>query len=235
MHLSVDELRGKVEEFRESGLNTQQIADELSLSHTTVQWLSASDYEVDEKPLDVKVGWRSIAVKGERIETVSYIFCDIIEEMVGDDVDKVWGRDELCASDDAIFVASGVCSGYLPGVEFLAQDRVAVHSEILHVKDGERRVKNLNELEYINNNIWANVWLSNRIIVIDPQSGIVIAFLDLSKIVREINSSSSSDVLNGIALDSNEKHIWITGKRWPWRFKIETSKAIPTEMKNALK
>ena len=91
MHLSVDELRSKVEKFRESGLNTQQIADELSLSHTTVQWLSASDYEVDEKPLDVKVGWRSIAVKGERIEAVSYIFCDIIEEMVGNDVDTIVG------------------------------------------------------------------------------------------------------------------------------------------------
>ena len=91
MHLSVDELRGKVEEFRERGLNTQQIADELSLSQTTVQWLSASDYEVDEKPLDVKVGWRSIAVKGERIEAVSYIFCDIIEEMVGDEVDTIVG------------------------------------------------------------------------------------------------------------------------------------------------
>ena len=91
MHLSVDELRTKVEEFRESGLNTQQIADELSLSQTTVQWLSASDYEVEEKPLDVKVGWRSIAVKGERIEVVSYIFCDIIEEMVGDEVDTIVG------------------------------------------------------------------------------------------------------------------------------------------------
>ena len=91
MHLSVDELRGKVEEFRERGLNTQQIADELSLSQTTVQWLSASDYEVDEKPPDVKVGWRSIAVKGERIEAVSYIFCDIIEEMVGDEVDTIVG------------------------------------------------------------------------------------------------------------------------------------------------
>ena len=91
MHLSVDELRSKVDEFRESGLNTQQIADELSLSQTTVQWLSASDFEVDEKPLDVKVGWRSIAVKGERIEAVSYIFCDIIEEMVGDEVDTIVG------------------------------------------------------------------------------------------------------------------------------------------------
>ena len=91
MHLSVDELRAKVEEFRSSGLNTQQIADELSLSQTTVQWLSASDFEVDDKPLDVKVGWRSIAVKGDRIEAVSYIFCDIIDEMVGDEIDTIVG------------------------------------------------------------------------------------------------------------------------------------------------
>jgi fructose-1,6-bisphosphatase class II len=60
-------------------------------------------------------------------------------EMVGEDVDRVWGRDDLCASDDAIFVASGVCSGYLPGVEFLGEGRVAVHSEILHVIDGRRQ------------------------------------------------------------------------------------------------
>ena len=60
-------------------------------------------------------------------------------EMVGDDVHRIWGRDELCASDDAIFVASGVCSGYLPGVEFMGPNRVAVHSEILHVIDGRRQ------------------------------------------------------------------------------------------------
>jgi len=91
MHLSLDELRAKVDEFRTKGLNTQQIADELSLSQTTVQWLSSSDYEVDDKPLDVKVGWRSIAVKGDRIEAVSYIFCDIIDEMVGEEVDTIVG------------------------------------------------------------------------------------------------------------------------------------------------
>ena len=82
MQLSIDELRSKVEEFRSSGLNTQQIADELSLSQTTIQWLSTSDFVMDEKPSDVKVGWRSIAVKGERIEAISEVFCDIIDEMV---------------------------------------------------------------------------------------------------------------------------------------------------------
>ena len=52
MQLSVDELRAKVEEFRSSGLSTQQIADELSLSHTTIQWLSTN------------AGGQSVVVKG---------------------------------------------------------------------------------------------------------------------------------------------------------------------------
>ena len=91
MQLSIDELRAKVEEFRSKGLNTQQIADELSLSQTTIQWLSASEFVAEDKPLDVKVGWRSIAVKADRIEAVSYIFCDIIEEMLGDEVDTIVG------------------------------------------------------------------------------------------------------------------------------------------------
>ena len=91
MQLSVDELRGMGDEFRSSGLTTQQIADELSLSQTTIEWLSASDYEIEAKPSDVKVGWRSIAVKGERIEAVSFVFCDIIEEMVNDEVDTIVG------------------------------------------------------------------------------------------------------------------------------------------------
>ncbi len=61
-----------------------------------------------------------------------------VAEMLGDDGYKIWQRDELCASDDAVFVASGVCSGYLPGVESLG-DRVAVHSEVIHVSTGIRQ------------------------------------------------------------------------------------------------
>ncbi|MBT4060252.1 MAG: class II fructose-bisphosphatase [Euryarchaeota archaeon] len=59
-------------------------------------------------------------------------------EMLGDDVDKLWARDDLCASSDAIFVASGVCSGYLPGVEYLSES-VFVHSEVIDVATGIRQ------------------------------------------------------------------------------------------------
>ena len=75
MPLSVDELRAKVQQYRSNGLNTQQIADELSLSQTTIQWLSTEKYSnnavSEDRPTDVQVGWRSVAVKASRI-AVSY-------------------------------------------------------------------------------------------------------------------------------------------------------------------
>ena len=92
MPLSIDELRRKVEEYHNKGLNSQQIADELSLSQTTIQWLSSSNVPMDdETPSDIRVGWRSVAVKAARVEAVSYVFCDIIEEEIGDEVDTMVG------------------------------------------------------------------------------------------------------------------------------------------------
>ena len=95
MPLSVDELRAKVKQHRSNGLNTQQIADELSLSQTTIQWLSTEEYSnnttSEDRPTDVQVGWRSVAVKASRIEAISYIFADIIEEEVGDEIDTIVG------------------------------------------------------------------------------------------------------------------------------------------------
>jgi len=95
MPLSVDELRAKVQQYRSNGLNTQQIADELSLSQTTIQWLSTEKYSnnsvSEDRPTDVQVGWRSVAVKASRIEAISYIFADIIEEEIGEEVDTIVG------------------------------------------------------------------------------------------------------------------------------------------------
>ena len=79
---SIDELRSTVTAMKAKGLNSQQIADELSLSQTTIQWLSSTQQPVEDHPADIRVGWRSIAVKGERIEAVSEIFADIMMEEI---------------------------------------------------------------------------------------------------------------------------------------------------------
>ena len=91
MTSSVDDLRATVEEYRSKGLNTQQIADEMSLSQTTIKWLSSGGVGSEDRPNDIRVGWRSIAVKAGRIEAISYVFCDILEEEIGDDVDTIVG------------------------------------------------------------------------------------------------------------------------------------------------
>ena len=91
MASSVDDLRTTVEEYRSKGLNTQQIADEMSLSQTTIKWLSSGGVGSDDRPEDIRVGWRSIAVKSGRIEAISHVFCDIMEEEIGDEVDTIVG------------------------------------------------------------------------------------------------------------------------------------------------
>ena len=90
MQMSIEELRKQVESYRTEGLSTQQIADEMSLSQTTVLWLSSKEV-LEEQPKDIRVGWRSIAVKASRIEAASSIFCDIIEEECGEEIDVIVG------------------------------------------------------------------------------------------------------------------------------------------------
>lgn len=93
----------------------------------------------------------------------------------------------------------------------------------VEVYDNNGPVINLNELEYINGKIWANVWLSDRIVIIDPERGEVTAELDMSKLlpVPDRNKlDDSDDVLNGIAWNPGNGHIYLTGKRWPKMFEV---------------
>jgi glutamine cyclotransferase len=91
----------------------------------------------------------------------------------------------------------------------------------ISVTDGGSRVKELNELEYIDGNIFANVWNTNWILKIDPASGKVIGRMDLSKIGSEIKAMyPEADVLNGIAYDPKSKALLVTGKLWPKAYLI---------------
>ncbi len=82
-------------------------------------------------------------------------------------------------------------------------------------------VARLNELEWIDGKVWANIWYSQRIVIIDPETGEVTASIDLSDLVRA-TARQASHVLNGIARDPRDGGIWVTGKYWPWQYRIET-------------
>tara|TARA_B110000444_G_scaffold234065_1_gene244074 strand:+ start:16777 stop:17364 length:588 start_codon:yes stop_codon:yes gene_type:complete len=88
--LSIEELRIMAANLRKEGLNSQQIADELSLSQDTIAWLLAGT-SGDEKPRDVHIGWRTIGVRPQRISAIGAIMADVVAEECGDGIDTVVG------------------------------------------------------------------------------------------------------------------------------------------------
>jgi len=81
-------------------------------------------------------------------------------------------------------------------------------------------VENLNELEFVKGEVYANVWHENRIAVIDPMSGRVTAWVDLTGLRPESTRQDAEHVLNGIAYDAERDRMFVTGKRWPSVFEI---------------
>ena len=93
----------------------------------------------------------------------------------------------------------------------------------IRVTDAGRPVANLNELEFIKGEVWANVWQTDRIARIDPRTGHVIAWLDLTDLLGEPHGRGAPcepDVLNGIAYDAAGDRILVTGKYWPRIYQI---------------
>lgn len=89
------------------------------------------------------------------------------------------------------------------------------------VYDSNGAVFRLNELEYIEGEIFANVWQTNRIARIDPQTGQVVGWIDLTNLLDMANLAQPVDVLNGIAYDEENGRIFVTGKWWPTLYEIE--------------
>ena len=90
----------------------------------------------------------------------------------------------------------------------------------IEVKDRGRPVPYLNELEYIKGEIFANVWDTGYIARISPQTGRVLGWIDLRGLYRLVDDGKRADVLNGIAYDTKNNRLFVTGKFWPKLFEI---------------
>lgn len=90
----------------------------------------------------------------------------------------------------------------------------------VEVHDNIGPVINLNELEYIHGDIYANIWLQNRIAIINPQTGQVKAWINMTGLQNPAIQDSNS-VLNGIAYDAKGNRLFVTGKMWPQLFEIK--------------
>ncbi len=92
----------------------------------------------------------------------------------------------------------------------------------IQVTDRDKRIKNINELEWIEGEIWANIWYEDRIARISPENGRVLGWIDLTN-VYPMQQRDREAVMNGIAYDADRKRIFITGKNWSKLFEIKIS------------
>jgi glutaminyl-peptide cyclotransferase len=91
----------------------------------------------------------------------------------------------------------------------------------INVRENGVAVANVNELEYIKGRIYANVWRTDGIIVIDPATGEVVRDYDLRGLLPDTDRGPGTDVLNGIAYDPDGNHLYVTGKNWPKLFEVK--------------
>ncbi len=91
----------------------------------------------------------------------------------------------------------------------------------IDVKLNGKSIDQLNELEFINGEIWANVYQSDTIVVIDPKTGNVKSIIDCRNLLPRNLRTIDTDVLNGIAYNPVSKQIFLTGKLWPKMYRIQ--------------
>ena len=102
---------------------------------------------------------------------------------------------------------------FLDPVTMAEQKRVTV-------RFGGRPLAMINELETIDGQVWANIWMTDFIIRIDPATGNVVSLLDLAGLKADAGATGGDSVLNGIAWDAQKKRLFVTGKYWPKLYEI---------------
>jgi glutamine cyclotransferase len=123
-----------------------------------------------------------------------------------------WG---LATDGRKLYMSDGTPNITVRSPETFAAERTIV------VRSGGRPVQYINELEWIDGRLWANVYLTNNILIIDPESGRVEGIIDFSGIASQLAITPSTDVMNGIAYAPESGRIFVTGKRWNRLFEVE--------------
>lgn len=121
-----------------------------------------------------------------------------------------WG---LATDGEHLIMSDGSSTVYFRDPETFEERRRVT------VRDGLEAITRINELEYVDGQIWANIWMRNRIARIDPTNGQVLGWIDLRNILQ-LTLTDPEAVLNGIALDASSGRIFVTGKRWPFVYHI---------------
>jgi glutamine cyclotransferase len=142
----------------------------------------------------------------------------------------VWNAADLSQTSRFAYAGEGwglthdgtrlILSDGLPALRFFDPATMAETGQIAVTLNG-RPVRQLNELEWIDGEVWANVWQTPYIVRIDPASGRVVGVIDLTGLLPAgLVKDPNDDVLNGIAWDEKTRRLFVTGKNWPSLFEI---------------
>jgi glutamine cyclotransferase len=145
----------------------------------------------------------------------------------------VWDLENLTVAGTLVYPSEGwgitsdgrnlIMSDGSSRLLLLDPETLSLRGKIDVLSEGEP-LPGLNELEYIDGLIYANIWKTDEIAVISPEGGEVVAWIDLSGLLTE-EERLSADVLNGIAYDPENERLLVTGKLWPKVFEIEIVKS----------
>lgn len=176
---------------------------------------------LQSRPLDPRYFGEGIAVVGDRVYQLTWRTgtCFVYDRETFEPLatfayeTEGWG---LTTDGERLIMSDGT-----PRLVFRDPETFAEIGAI-DVRYGARPVGNLNELEVVGDEIWANVWQTDLIARIDPATGGVVGWIDLSGLLpADAAGSRPVDVLNGIAHDPATGRIFVTGKLWPMLFEIE--------------
>ncbi len=127
----------------------------------------------------------------------------------------------LTKDDHRLIMSDGT-----PDLRFLNPDTLQEIGRVT-VTDEGKPVRNINELEYVKGEVYANIWQTDRIARIDPKTGHVVGWIDLAGLLPEADRRAAPvDVLNGIAYDAAHDRLFVTGKLWPKLFEIKLVRKV---------
>ena len=173
---------------------------------------------VSQVNLDGSLFGEGVALLGDRIYQLTWTtkVGFVYEKSTMKQINRIYYQTQgwgLATIDDRLVMSDGTNVLW-----FLDQDFNVLSS--VDVWDNKGIVDNLNEMEMIDGELWANIWQTDRIARIDPLTGKVLGYVELNNLLPREERSRETDVLNGIAWDAEGRRLFVTGKYWPRLYEI---------------
>ena len=188
----------------------------------------ATGKSIKQIMLDPKVFGEGISIVGNKIiqltylEKIGYVYDKDSFKLLSTFTNNVgvegWG---MCFDGKKLYMDDKTNR-----IFFLDKDTYK-QTGFIDVYDDKGQVEEVNELEYIDGKLYANVYKTNNILVIDPKTGAVLQKVDLSNLYPEASRNPNADVMNGIAWDAKGKRLFVTGKKWPHLYQIKITPPTP--------